>query len=213
MFSVMTRVMIRGSVMMRVITRVMIRVMTLNHNAKYVTTRIMTRVMIHVMTHIMVCVMTRAMTRAMTRIMTHIMTCVMTYIMTQVTMQRHDTHYDAEHVWTLKGEFRSKKSRNFFWPDTGRIHMFPLRNFKLWSGYRLIIILLTMIVFCILTMSYRINSPANYSWTNSGILVSYESETIQKVHFITNQKPMRSNGRNFPKGRVIFWSFYSLTPV
>ena len=34
----------------------------------------------------------------------------------------HDTYHDAEHVWTLKGEFRLKKSRNFFWPDTDRIH-------------------------------------------------------------------------------------------
>jgi hypothetical protein len=42
---------------------------------------------------------------------------------------RHDTHHDAEHMWTLKGEFRSKKSRNFFFTRYGQDSHDPLKNF------------------------------------------------------------------------------------
>jgi hypothetical protein len=39
---------------------------------------------------------------------------VMTRITTRVMIRVVTLHHDAEHVWILKGEFRSKKSKNSF---------------------------------------------------------------------------------------------------
>jgi hypothetical protein len=63
----------------------------------------------------------------MTRVMMHIMT----YITTRVMTLHHDARHDAEHVWTLKSEFRSKKSRNFFLTRYGQDSHAPFKsNYK-----------------------------------------------------------------------------------